>query len=68
MVVASHQLIPVAEHRPAALQMQRHPGAIETDGIQVVPSRLHHPSGQIAELRPLLQLPDAVELTCSSVC
>ena len=62
MVVAAHRLIPVAQHGPAALDVQGRPGAIKADFHQISPGLLHHLCHQRREGGMVMQLPDAIEI------
>ena len=63
VVVTAHRLIPVAQHGPAALDVQGHPGAVKADALQIGPGLLHHLRHQGREGGMKMQLPDAVEIT-----
>ena len=62
MVMATDALVPVTDHRPAALEMQRQLGLVETDGRQVAPSLLHQLPSQAGEVWMPMQLPDTIEV------
>jgi hypothetical protein len=66
MVMASHELIPVAQHRPAALKMQSHSAAIKPNRLQITHGLLCHSLNQGSKLRLAMQLPNTVDITSPS--
>ena len=61
-MVATHHLIPIADHRPAALQMQGNALAIKAGGIQVMSGLSGDEAGQIQKTRLTMELPHAVDV------
>ena len=62
VVMAAHQLIPVTDHRPAALQMQRNLTLVKTDRHQILLSLRGDLGRQIGKVGVTVQLPDAVDV------
>jgi hypothetical protein len=62
MVMAPHHLARFAHHRPAALQVQGHPGGVEAHRLQVGAGLLQHQADQGREGRLAVQLPGAVQI------
>ena len=63
MVVPSHHLPPLTDHRPATLEMQIHLVAIKSSGLEVVPNPSNHLVGQSPEIRVVMQLPNTIQIT-----
>ena len=64
MVVATHHLPQLTHHRPAALQVQGNPSAIEPELFQVLPGMTKQLGEQIREAGIPMELPDPVEIPC----
>ena len=62
MVVTPDHLPPLAEHRPAALQMEIKAIGIESRHRQIAPDASRHLIRQVTEVRVLMQLPNAIEI------
>lgn len=62
VVVAPHRLARLAEHRPAALAVERHPGRIETHALQVGSGVAGDGGDQGSEGGIAAQPPHAVEV------
>ena len=63
VVMASDCLIPVAEDRPATLQVQGHLGTVKTHRSQIVLGLLHHKISRTQEIGMTMQLPHTIEVT-----
>ena len=62
VVVATNRLIPIADHRPAALQVQCNTIVIKAKLAEISPREPHHLLGQHGELRMPMELPHAIEI------
>lgn len=62
MMMTAHQLIPVADHRPAALQMESDLTPIKTHSIQVELRLIGDLRRQIDKVGMTVQLPDTVDV------
>ena len=60
--MASHHLARLAHHRPATLDVQSHPAALEAQALQVRPGMAHQRLNQRRKAGVTLQLPDAIEI------
>ena len=56
MVMATDALVPVTDHRPAALEMQGQPAASKAETLEVVPGCGGHLSSQVLKIRMAVQL------------
>ena len=62
VVMTAHQLIPVADHRPAALQMESDLTPIKTHSVQVELRLIGDLRRQIDKVGMTVQLPDTVDV------
>ena len=60
--MAANELIPLAQHRPAALKMQSHLAAIKANGLQIPHGLLCHPAHQGSKFGQVMQLPNSVDI------
>ena len=62
-MVPSNRLIPIADHRPAMLQMQSHLASGEAKRVEIAPGLISHQLGQVMKRLLLMQLPHPMEVT-----
>ena len=62
-MVAAHHLPELADHGPAALDVQSHPLPVKTEGLQIGLRVLHDPGEQAGEAWMAMELPHALEVS-----